>query len=174
MHSTQTPLYINNNLAILQATQDGRIETIQKMLGEHPELIHVRTSTKNSSLLHIAAERGHEKICNILLESGHYTNPIDKDGKTPYQRAKSSDIKSILVSKHQNLLCKKYFSAGSIKVLPKNYIRTTTEEVLVMNDADFLKFMQALQPYNLLDFHFLSAMTYFCLLYTSPSPRDRG
>lgn len=152
--------YNDNRLATLEAAQQGDIDTIRELLTKTPELIKSTTSTKHSSLLHIAAERGHEAICKLLLELGHCTNPVDIEGKTPYQRAKSPEIKSLLATKHKDFLCQKYFNASSVEFPQKDFITNVTEEILVLNENDFLQFVQSKIPGILQECTFLSAATF--------------
>ena len=103
-------------LQILSAVQTGETQKILNLLNQNPDLIHARTKSRDSSLLHISAERAHEEICDLLLQKGHITNPVDNDGLTPYQRTTSKIIKNKLVIAHKDYLCNKYYSKEVAKV----------------------------------------------------------
>lgn len=146
-------------LEILTAAQKGELNTIELLLTKHPELLSARTTTGGSTLLHLAAVAGHEDVCNMLLKRGHETNPVNKQGKTPYQLAKTESIKSWLVAWHQDYLCGKYLDANKIKIEPKPFIGKFTEEILVMKEADFLSYIEDIDKNILQDLDHLCAAT---------------
>ncbi len=128
---------------ILKAVQDGDKTTIATLLKQDPSLIQAKTKSNNSSLLHIAAERGHEEICCSLIENGHDTNPIDKNGDTPYQRAKTDAIKKILVEKHTKFLCDKYYSSQKLEISRKPAIDTFKRNIEVMDMVHYRDFLNS-------------------------------
>lgn len=125
-------------LNLFKEVQNGNLESVESILKNNPALINSKTTTKGSSLLHIASERGHISICHFLLNHNHETNPVNHDGKTPYQLATKLEITQILVQNHLNSLCNKYYQSvqdnkNSHRILPCE----------VMSKKDFLSFMNS-------------------------------
>lgn len=95
---------LNPRLDILLAAQRGECTLVHSLLESNADLMNAKTTSKGMSLLHVAAQNGHHELCDQLLELGHETNPVDFDGKTPYQRASSRSVKSLLVTRHTEKL----------------------------------------------------------------------
>lgn len=124
-------------LAILSATQQGNLAEIIRLLDKDPALLQSKTTSTGSSLLHIAAERGHDDVCNELLNRGHDTNPLDKNDRTPYQRAEKDSIKRLLANKHCDYLINKYFSARLIPAPNFPHIKNISANYAVLSLIDF-------------------------------------
>jgi hypothetical protein len=105
----------DTRLDFLKAIQDGNKEQAAELLDNDAGLLNVTTTTKGSTPLHIASERGHQEICKLLLEKGHPTNPVDKEGKTPYQRAKTDAIKDLLAEHHKTFLRRQFYTVDQKK-----------------------------------------------------------
>lgn len=95
----QSSAYEDERVSLFNAVLAGDEPSVSALLGKTPELIHEKTKTGGNSLLHIAARHGHESICLLLLEKGHKTNPVNERGRTPYQGAKSDEIRQLLLDK---------------------------------------------------------------------------
>ncbi len=102
----------DNRLAILNACESNDANTVILLLTQEPKLIRAATKTKGFSLLHVAADKDNLTLCTLLLENGHETNCVDKEGQTPYHKAKSQDVKQCLAQAHLKFLCLKYFLAS--------------------------------------------------------------
>lgn len=98
-------------LSILREVQEGNLVNVMKLYNANNELLLATSKSKQSTLLHVAAERGHYDICLFLLEKGHATNPVDIAGLTPYSRATDVNIKKLLVERHKQYLVSRYYVA---------------------------------------------------------------
>lgn len=103
---TTVELFSDLRLTILKAVQAGNIDEVTTLLTNNPELIRAKTTSTQASLLHIAAQYNHLTLCERLLAFGHNSNPVNKEGKTPYQLTRSIEI--------QQLLCSTYIASSSI------------------------------------------------------------
>lgn len=113
--STNTgDLFVEPRLRALKAVQNNDIKLIEALLISNPELIKAKTISTGASLLHIATERGLLEMCDFLLENNHETNPVDKNGKTPYQSAKSPEMQALLVDGHKAYLLNKFYTSSNI------------------------------------------------------------
>lgn len=83
----------NNRLVILKACESNEAATVISLLKQEPKLIRAATKSKGFSLLHVAADKNNLPLCVLLLENGHETNCVDKQGQTPYHKAKSDEVK---------------------------------------------------------------------------------
>ena len=72
-----------DNLLILQV-RDGNIKNVEFLLKNDfdPNFVN---SKQGVSALHIAAAKGDEKMCRLLIDYGAIANVLDLEGKTPSQ-----------------------------------------------------------------------------------------
>ena len=56
--------------AIVAAAAEGRAGELARLLGEHPEKLHITGGSWNRPLLHLAAEGGHLDCVDLLLQQG--------------------------------------------------------------------------------------------------------
>jgi len=131
-------LFPDLRLKILKAAQANQKEQVLSLLQSNPELIHAKTTTKGSSLLHIAAQCGHEELCTLLLNADHETNPVDFEGKTPFQRANKQPIKNLLMLKHVSKLFKDTLFEYEAFLQIRNCI-VHKEAPLLLTNAEFLE-----------------------------------
>src|SRR5437016_71583 len=89
-----------SRLAILTAVNNKEFDRVVDLLESNPALIHAKSTSGKGSLLHFAAQQDAFEICCLLLEKKHETNPVNINGKTPYQIAKSPEIKQLLKEEH--------------------------------------------------------------------------
>ena len=122
MSTNANELFVEPRLLILKAALNNDINTVTKLLILDPTLINAKTTSTASSILHIAAEAGHLEICDLLLERGHETNPVNKVGKTPYQCTKLVEIQSLLVNAHTDYLCNTFFTSANMPMPNKPFI----------------------------------------------------
>lgn len=129
-----------NLFKAIQAKDETKIKTL---LEKTPELIHSKTTTAGSSLLHIAAQQANEAICQLLLNKNHETNPVNKAGKTPYQLTKSDEIKTLLAKHHKELLCEKFYTVSQ-----KHPTGCEVKKCEVMNRKKFEQFLFSTMGYK--------------------------
>lgn len=86
-------------LALFRAIAGGEREHASALLRENPRLLTEKTITTGSTWLHLAAQRGDTHICDDLIRMGHEVNPMNNEGKTPYQLASLDEVRAVLVEK---------------------------------------------------------------------------
>ena len=137
MSTNANELFVEPRLLILKAALNNDINTVTKLLMGDAALINAKTTSTGSSILHIAAEAGYLEICELLLEKGHETNPVNKAGKTPYQCTKSIDIQSLLVNAHTDYLCNKFFTSSKISMPNKPFITSLQSIILCKDKSEY-------------------------------------
>ena len=137
MSTNPSEIFIEPRIRILKAVQNNELKTVEDLLLTDQTLINSKTTTKGSSLLHIAATCGHEALCKLLDKYHHETNPVDKDGQTPYQRAASATVKSIIVLQHLNYLRDTFYTSLQIPAPNKPFIESIAREIFTANREDF-------------------------------------
>jgi uncharacterized glyoxalase superfamily protein PhnB len=63
---------------IIRAAQEGKADTLAKLLDEHPAKINITGGSWERPLLHLAAEAGHDEAVKVLLDRGFDVNKRDK------------------------------------------------------------------------------------------------
>ena len=111
MSTNPSEIFVDPRIRILKAVQNNEQPLVEALLQENEVLIHAKTTTRGSSLLHIAATQGHLVLCDLLCFYQHPTNPIDNEGQTPYQRAQSAEIKELLRNHHMTYLRENFFTS---------------------------------------------------------------
>ena len=83
--------------AFLEAAYKGDKATIEAYI-ENGGDVNVRTIDEvQSTALHLAASRGHDRCVKVLLENGANVKAKNGGGNTPLQVAKTDEIKQLLI-----------------------------------------------------------------------------
>ena len=135
MHALSTH-FTELSSQMLKATLLGQTTEVERLLTLDKNLINAKTSAKQESLLHIAAARGHHELCHVLIQNGHTTNPVDLEGRTPYQRAKTDEIKSMLVELHMQHLFRTYFISDSIPNPKRDFVQSLNREIQIISKSE--------------------------------------
>jgi ankyrin repeat protein len=77
---------------LLFAARGGHLEIVQMLLDHGADLKAEpeRDLDESGTALHLAAVGGHPQVVKTLLERGVYPHSLTKEGRTPFQLAKSS------------------------------------------------------------------------------------
>ncbi|HEX2342768.1 MAG TPA: ankyrin repeat domain-containing protein, partial [Vicinamibacterales bacterium] len=67
---------------LIEAAKNGDVETMTRLLDEHPDKLHVRAKPYEWSLLHFAAQNGHLAAVNLLLTRGLDVNTRERGDNT--------------------------------------------------------------------------------------------
>ena len=137
MSTNPSEIFVDPRIRILKAVQNNEQDTVEHLLRSNPSLINAKTTTKGSSLLHIAAERGYANICGLLNHYKHETNPVDNEGQTPYQRAQSPEVKSLLVDQHMDYLSHTFYTSLQIPTPNKPFINSIERKIIVLDKIEF-------------------------------------
>lgn len=140
MSTSPSEIFVETRIRILKAVQNNEQPLVEALLQENATLIHAKTTTKGSSLLHIAATQGHLELCDFLFFYQHQTNPVDNEGQTPYQRAQTAEIKALLKNHHMKYLRDTFFTSLSIPTPKKPFINSIIRSIMVPNKQDFPKY----------------------------------
>ncbi len=139
MAQTKHELFPDNRLAILQAAQTGRVSDVGVWLDQQPELIHAKTTTSKATLLHLAAQTGNMELCQLLLSRHHETNPVDKEGKTPYQRATMPHVQDLIVQAHTDVLFERYLTSYAKPIPERSFIRSIQKGINILKPTEFFE-----------------------------------
>jgi len=74
---------------LFEAAEQGDADTVERILAGRPSLADA-INDQGTSSLHVAAERGHARVVDVLLDAGLDPNLRDRQGRTPLHRADSS------------------------------------------------------------------------------------
>lgn len=74
--------HVDESLGILDAVIAGDLNRVEQVLLVRPNLITLRTSRHEWTLLHMAASGGNPKMVELLLSKGASVNATNRDGKT--------------------------------------------------------------------------------------------
>jgi len=103
--------YDEKRLEVLKAAVKGDCQKIEDLLKDYPQLIAARTTTTQSTMLHLAAKNGRNEVCKFLISRGHDINPVDKDEKTPLQTATEHGHQGTMLILRFVGLAKQYYAA---------------------------------------------------------------
>ncbi|KAL1519292.1 hypothetical protein AB1Y20_022819 [Prymnesium parvum] len=80
---------------IVEALREGDALALRSMLTHNPEAL-TSVWTDNNSLLHMAAEEGHEAVVDMLLGMGAVTSRVNAEGQTPLHLAAMNGHKRVI------------------------------------------------------------------------------